>query len=1258
MRHTIALHTGALLLLAVAPALTTFAADREPSLPIFFISNSGQADPSIRYIAQAPELRAGFALDSAVFQMQGAELRVRFAGANPSVTIHGLDAMAASVNFLIGDDPAAWRTGLPTYRGVTYRDLYKGIDMTYAAKDPRLKSEFLVAPGADPGQIRLEYSRADRVSVGANGDLIVRAGAVELCEQAPVAYQNVVGRRRAVAAHYRVMEDGQTVTFALGDYDPTQALVIDPVISYATYLGGSSQSAVTALAVDASGNLYAAGWTEAIDFPVSNAIQAVNRGGVDAFMFKLNPAGNTLLYATYIGGRSDDRAAGIAVDSAGQVYLAGSTASTDFPLVSSLRATLGGTRDAFVLKLNAVGNLLVYSTYLGGSVFDAATSIALDSAGNAYVAGDTQSADFPVAGGVQSVLGGRTDAFVTKLTSSGAISFSTYLGGSNDEHAGGIAVDSSGNIYVAGGTFSVNFPLAAPFQATNGGSQDAFVTKISTSPQIVYSTYLGGSGGQVGAPEQANAIAVDATGAAYVTGVTNSTNFPVTAGVFQTAFTGVQDAFIAKLNPAGSPVYSTYLGGSSFDWASGIAVDSAGNAYVTGYTASAGFPVVGAVQAAFNGFYDAFVSELNPLGNGLKFSTLYGGTSADQTNAIALDTSGNMFVGGQTSSVDLRLQGPIQSSNVGGSTGWVVKLAAATPPPQLPAALSVSPSSGSGNTVTFTAQYSHPAGAASLVTVALLLNTSGSINFGCYVTYTVGTNLFTLANDDAATGGVSISPGAGSAQNSQCTLNGAGSSAGLAGVNLTLTVSLTFLPNFAGSKTVYLYAADASTNTGFLAKGAWTVTVAPPSPSADSVSPNSSSGASQVFTFVFSDTQSASNLADMAVLFNTSVSFTNACYIIYDRNAASITLLADDGVGAGSKPIASTTVLQNSQCAIGVASINSSGLSQILNISVTFKGAFIGLKNIYMFASEATISTGWVPRGTYFVAAGGIPIANSVIPSSGTGPGQRFSFTVSDLGGSDFIVAVAMLFAPTLDLNNACSLVYDRTRNTISLAFDNPANGAAPVVPGSSTVVSNHQCTLRGANSTVAAGTTALVVTVDLTFNASFFGVKNTYLYAAETFTNSGYVTVGSWNVTGGAPTADSVIPSSGAGLSPNFVFTVSDSALDLNIVGMNLLVAGGSPANLAGACYLLYNRTASTIGLYGNDGITLATKGIGSATTLQNSQCAVGFTVVNVSGNSVSLTINLVFNLSFKGSKNVYLQALEPNASSGWVFRGTWTVQ
>jgi hypothetical protein len=302
------------------------------------------------------------------------------------------------------------------------------------------------------------------------------------------------------------------------------------------------------------------GWTEALDFPIAGAMQAANRGGVDAFVAKFNPTGTALIYATYIGGAGDDRGAAIAVDSSGEAFVTGSTASANFPLAAAIRATLGGAKTAFVLKLNAVGNTLLFSTYFGGTNWETGDAIALDGAGNVYVAGDTQSADFPVLAAVQSTIGGGMDAFVTQLTSSGQLAFSTFLGGAGNEHAGGIAVDGSDNVYVAGGTYSTNFPLVAPIQGVNGGGQDAFVTKFAArGSAILYSTYLGGNG--TGSSEQANAVAADGSSNAYVTGVTNSSNFPVTSGAYQTAFNGVQDAFVTKIDAAGNTlVYSTYLG--------------------------------------------------------------------------------------------------------------------------------------------------------------------------------------------------------------------------------------------------------------------------------------------------------------------------------------------------------------------------------------------------------------------------------------------------------------------------------------------------------------------------------------------------------------------------------------------------------------------------------------------------------------------------------------------------------------------------
>lgn len=1251
---------GVILFAATIAGQTMLGQSRKPgALPAFFIPNAGQAAESVQFVVNTPELNAGFTAGEAIFYVGPVALRLKFQRSNPAATIQGEQRLDASANFLIGNEQEKWKTGLPVYGKICYRDLYPGIDLTYGASGGHIKSEFLVSPGGDPDQIRLEYEGASQISIEPNGDLLIRGDHAELREEAPVLYQENAGARSWIPGRY-VLFDSRTVGFSAGTYDRALPLVIDPVLSYATYLGGSEMGAVTGLAADSSGDLYVTGWTEATNFNIVAPEQPSNGGGVDAFVAKLNPEGTSLLYATYIGGNSDDRAAAIAIDSSGEAYVTGSTASTNFPLMSPISSKLGGGRDAFALKLSAIGNTLLYSTYLGGTNEDWGYGIAVDASGNAYIAGDTMSANFPIMGAAQSAFGGDQNAFVTKLNPSGAMAYSTFLGGSGVDHAGGIALDASANAYIAGGTTSANFPVVGAIQDISGGSQDAFLTKLNASGSaIVYSTYLGGSGGGTGSPEVANAVAVDSGGNAYIAGATNSMNFPVTAGAFQTQFNAAEDGFVAKVNPAGNAlVYCTLLGGSAFNWASGIAVGSGGSAYVAGYTSSYDFPAVAPVQSTFNGLYDAFVSVLTPSGNSLSFSTFFGGTGSDSANAIALDPNGNMYVGGQTGSLDLTTLDPIQATNSGGAVGWLARFGVTTVAPQFPAVGTVSPSSGSGNTASWTATFSDPAGVSALASTTVLVNTTASSNYGCQVTYSLASNQFALANDIASSGASLANPGGGTVQNGQCSLNGSGSYVTKSGNTLTMVISLTFQPGFTGNDTVYLYAADVNGNgTGLVASGTWTATVPPPQPSASSVSPNSGLGSSQTFTFVFSDTQNALNITGMAMLFNTSLAFTNACYIIVDTNAGTVALAYDNGAGSNSKPISSAATLSNSQCTVGATSLTVSGLSYILTVALTFSGPFSGAKNTYMFGSESGIyETGWVQMGTYTVAAGGDPVANSVSPSSGSGPSQRFSFTVSDAGGAGFITGLAIVVAPSLNIVNACYVVYDRTANTISLAYDNPLNGASPVTPGGTQVVSNSQCTLKASDSTVVIGLTSVVVTVDLTFNATYFGAKNLYLDAIEPGATSGWLNAGTWTVTGGAPEANSSSPSSGSGLSPSFTFTVSDSSSSANISGMSMLFTSGAPSNTANACYLTYNVAAATISLYNNAGTSSSSKGIGSSANLSNSQCAVGYTVGYPSGNSVVFEVNLQFSSTFTSPQTVYLDALEPGASSGWVSVGSWT--
>jgi hypothetical protein len=646
-------------------------------LPLFFAPSVGQAEASSSFTLRSAQLSAQFTAAQTRFDFGEARLTVRFAGANPQVRLEAADPLPGRVNYLLGNTRDQWQTDVPTYGAILYYDLYPGIDLAYGVADGRLKSEFRVSPGADPGAIRWQYQGGAAPKITGDGGLVVAAGRGELREQSPVMYQEKDGRRVPVQGAFRIL-DGGLAAFATGAYDRQLPLVIDPVLSYSTYLGGSGLDSVRAIAVDSAGNAYVAGQTDSLDFPVSGAVRPTSGGGVDVFIAKLNAAGNALVYSTYLGGSWDDRAFGIAVDGSGNAYVTGWTYSPNFPTTNGARQrALGGGRDAFVAKLNAAGNALLYSTYLGGSTHDSGNAIVIDGSGQAFVAGETLSFDFPVANGLRSSNSGRQDAFVAKLSADGgALLWSTYLGGYGDDRATSLAIDSSDDVYVAGATDSANFPTYHAFQGANRGGQDGFVTKLSADGRsLLYSTYLGGSGGTVAAPELVAAIRVDDAGCAFVAGSTGSRDFPV-FGALQAAYGGsVSDAFVAKLSSTGdSLLFSTYLGGYGADLATGIAVDAAGTTYVVGYTSSANFPTANSLQPTIAGSYDAFLTKLNPSGTALLESTFLGGLGSDAAYAVALGPGGAVYMAGQTQSLNFPLKDPIQATNAGSYGGFVCKI--------------------------------------------------------------------------------------------------------------------------------------------------------------------------------------------------------------------------------------------------------------------------------------------------------------------------------------------------------------------------------------------------------------------------------------------------------------------------------------------------------------------------------------------------------------------------------------------------------
>jgi hypothetical protein len=668
-----------------------------------FEPNAGQADPRVAFIARARADTVFLTSSGAVLSLSrssvwdGRGLRgrsapnasdvfeVSFVAANPHVPIEGMDPIPGVSNYLIGSDPGRWRTGVPHYARVTYWGLYPGVNLSfYGTQEGSLEYDLSVAPSADPSIIQMSTGRSGETTIDSRGDLVLRLGGREVVQRKPHMYQEIAGRRTAVAGTY-VLE-GNRVGFSVGAYDRTRPLVIDPQIDYSTYLGGSGEDfGEIHPSVDGSGHAFICGATSSTDFPVtSGAFQPTLSGGDDGFITEMNGDGSGVVFSTFLGGTgSFDDVQDCKVDPAGNVYIGGITNSPDLPVTSGVvqpdfRGGNGGFfgffSDGFVGKLDADGSSLLYLTYLGGSGDENLNNVQIDAAGDAFVAGDTFSTDFPTTpGAYQTANAGHgagcrngpcNDEFVAKINPTGStLLYSTYLGGrGNDCCQPGLALDGQGNAYVEGVTSSASFPTTpgALQPHFGGGISDAFVTKLNpTGSALVYSTYLGGSrfdGGAIG-------MAVDASGNAYVDGETCSLDFPVTPGAFHTKYAGPGctyppdlpgDIFVSKINPAGSAlVYSTYLGGSDRDGvAGGPVVDSAGHAYVVGATPSTDFPVKNGFQPTNHGLGDVIVTELTADGSGLLFSSYLGGTGDDAVDGATLDPAGNLYLTGRTFSTD------------------------------------------------------------------------------------------------------------------------------------------------------------------------------------------------------------------------------------------------------------------------------------------------------------------------------------------------------------------------------------------------------------------------------------------------------------------------------------------------------------------------------------------------------------------------------------------------------------------------------
>jgi uncharacterized protein (TIGR03437 family) len=640
-------------------AVSTAAVWGATPLPMAFEPNRGQLPGPAGFVAHTRAYSLSVAAGRTELVSRGARVTAVLAGSRSQARAQAEEKLPGVVNYLIGDS-SRWITNIPTYSRVRYRGIYPGVDVLYYGHEGRLEYDLIVAPGADPGLIRLRFEGVRRMRVDAAGDLLLDTGDGEIRQHRPVVYQETAGGRLEVAGRYLVT--GKTVRFALAGYDQTRPLVIDPVLTWATYynpLGQATTNTGEGVAVDSSGNIYMAG---------SILIQ---QGYSKAYVTKLNPAGAAVVASTYYGGSYDDEAHAIAVDAGGNIYLTGHTNSPDFPLTNYAVSPYFNppySVGAFISKLPPGLTTFAYSILLAGSNNDVAVGVALDSASNAYIVGYTGSTDYPVTSGVaQTSSAGGADIFVSGINAAGTnFIFSTYLGGSGDDLGYGIAVDSSNNVYVAGQTASTNFPVtSSAYQSKLAGGTDAFVTKLAANTgTVVFSTYVGGSG-----TDYASAVAVDSTGV-YIDGETASTDFPAVNAVQSKFGGGTGDVFVTKLKPDGSGLlYSTYIGGSSEDAAYGLAVDPAGNAYVTGGTTSKDYPLTDAFQATNQAPVNALVTALNSSGSGFLFSSYLGGsgtaTAGDLGNAITASCPAGVVVAGNTSSTNF----PVTSGVVDGTFG-------------------------------------------------------------------------------------------------------------------------------------------------------------------------------------------------------------------------------------------------------------------------------------------------------------------------------------------------------------------------------------------------------------------------------------------------------------------------------------------------------------------------------------------------------------------------------------------------------------
>jgi fibronectin type 3 domain-containing protein len=1156
--------------------------------------------------------------------------------------------------------------------------------------------------------------------------------------------------------------------FALAAGIPQAASATDWTLTFSTYFGGSDMTTATAVAVDGIGNIYVTGWTDSTTLPGCNPTRP-NAGGVDAFVAKWDGATHRIDYCTFLGGRGDDRSFAIAVDGSGYAYITGWTTSANFPVSMPLQVALAGAENAFVAKLNPAG-VLVYSSYLGGNGSDSGNAIAVDSAGNMTVVGSTTSTKFPLANPIQSRLNGQTNVFVTRLNPAGnLLVYSTYLGGNGNDYGTAVALDGTGAAYLTGSTTSTNFPTVSAFQPASGGNQDAFVAKINgAGNDLVYSTYLGGSGGTVGFPETGTGIAVNSAGDAYVTGNTSSQNFPLANALFSASAGVGMHAFVAELNPAGNELlYSTYLGSSSVDQAAAIAVDSSGNIVAVGYTASPDFPVTDAVQASLAGGYDAFVTRLNSTGTALLGSTFFGGSGSDAANAVAYAASDAIYVAGQTQSLNLPLENATQSALAGAQNAFLAVYAVPVQvsAPAAPAGLAATAGSGSvllnwtnsSGASSYNVYRGTAAGSESTTAIATgIAGTTYSdngLNNGTKYYYKVaainGGGISALSAEASATpeptapaapAGLAATAGSGSVTLNWTASSGAtsynvyrGTAAGSESTTAIATgiANASYADNGLSNGTTYYYKVAAVNGGGTSPLSAEvSATPQPSAPAAPtgltatagsgSVTLNWTASSGATSYNVYRGTSAAGESTTAIVTGITSVSYsdtgltngTKYYYKVAAVNAGGTSPLSAEASATPepSAPAAPTgltatagsgSVTLNWTASSGATSYNvyrgttaggestSAIVTGITSASYSDTGLTNGTKYYYKVAAVnagGTSALSAEASATPQPSAPAAPIGLTATAGSGsvtlnwTASSGATSYNVyrGTAAGSESTTAIvtgntSAAYSDT-GLTNGTRYYYKVAAvnggGTSALSAEASATPqpSAPAAPtGLAATAGNASVAL---NWTASSGATSYSVYRGTALVTNFVSVAEVTVSIPATLIASG----GTASVTvvnpGGAMSAAatftinqpvqavSVSPFSGSGLQQAFTFHYSDNAgaTDLSTMFVWFNPSFSSATN---SCLVEYSRPANTLYLMNNADTAWSSATVGSSGALANSQCSVNAASasMSLSGTGLTLSLPVTFASTYSGTMNVYSYAAGSAVNSGWQTIGTWTI-